>query len=176
MASGAKVLRFETSVTVTSKAPPQVVYDTVADLKAHLEWSGERASDDTFKLLALEAPDGTARTGTAFTSTGANFNGTFHDRSIVKEASPPSRFAIETDSRLERKRGKVWEVRFLHRYNIMAEGHGSRIVYTDTTQRMNYVPYWLQPWVRPLTRAAIHKADTKQLENLARLAEERAGR
>lgn len=57
-----------------------------------------------------------------------------------------------------------------------AEGSGSRIVYTDTTQRMNYVPYWLQPWVRPLTRAAIHKADTKQLETLARLAEERAGR
>lgn len=44
----------------------------------------------------------------------------------------------------------------------MAEDSGSRIVYTDTTQRMNYVPYWLQPLMRPLTRAAIHKADTKQ--------------
>ena len=176
MAEGAKVLRFETSVAVTSMASPHAVYETVADLRAHLEWSGERASDDTFKLLALEAPDGAARTGTAFTSTGANFNGTFHDRSIVTEASPPSRFAIETDSRLERKRGRVWEVRFLHRYDIVAEGTGSRIAYTDTTQQMNYVPYWLQPWMRPLTRAAIHKADTKQLENLARLAEERAGR
>ena len=41
---------------------------------------------------------------------------------------------------------------------------------------MNYVPYWLHPLVRPLTRPAIRRADTKQLENLARLAEERAAR
>ncbi|MGH2539362.1 MAG: SRPBCC family protein [Actinomycetota bacterium] len=171
-----KVLRFETSVAVTSEAPPQVVYDTIADLKAHLDWAGERASDDDFKLLALEVPDGPVHVGTAFTSTGANFNGTFHDRSVVTEASPPSRFAIETDARLDRKRGKPWEVRFRHRYDIEENGDGSRIVYTDTTLRMNYVPYWLRPWMRPLTRAAIHKADTKQLGNLARLAEERAGR
>jgi len=176
MTEGAKDFRFETSVAVTSVAPPQVVYDTIADLRAHLEWSGERASDDGFRLLTLEAPADSATVGTAFTSTGANFNGTFHDRSVVTEASPPNRFAIETHSRLDRKRGKPWEVRFHHRYDITPDGNGSRIVYTDTTQRMNYVPYWLQPWMRPLTRAAIHKADTKQLENLARLAEERAGR
>ena len=175
MAEASKVLRFE-PVTATSKAPPQAVYETVADLEAHLDWSGERASDDDFKLLALEAPDGAAHVGTAFTSTGANFNGTFHDRSVVTEASPPSRFVIETDARLDRKRGKPWEVRFHHRYDIEAEGDGSRIVYTETIQDMNYVPYWLHPLVRPLTRPAIRKADTKQLENLARLAEERAAR
>ena len=169
--------RFETSVTVSCGAPPQVVYDTVADLRAHLEWSGERAADDDFKLLVLDAPAGAARVGTEFTSTGANFNGTFHDRSVVTEATPPNRFAIETHARLDRRRGKAWEVQFLHRYDIRSEGSGSAITYTDTAHHMNYVPYWLRFWLRPITRAAIHKGDTKQLENLARLAEEReAGR
>jgi hypothetical protein len=42
-------------------------------------------------------------------------------------------------------------------------------------QRVNYVPYWLQPWFRPITRRIIHRADTRQMGNLARAAEERAG-
>ncbi len=58
VAEGAKNFRFETSVAVTSEAPLQVVYDTIADLRAHLEWAGERASDDDFRLLTIEAPDG----------------------------------------------------------------------------------------------------------------------
>ena len=165
---------FETSVSVASKAPPDVVFEVISDLPAHLEWSGERASDDSFKLLELEAPHGPATVGTSFTSTGANFNGTFHDRSVVVEASPPSRFAIETDARLDRKRGRVWEVQFRHLYDIRPES-GSRIVYTDTARTMNYVPYWLRAWMRPITRMAIHRGDTKQLSNLARLAEERSG-
>ena len=169
-----KVLRFRTSVTVRSAAPPQVVYDTVVRLRLHLVWSGDRAADDGFKLTSLEAPDGIAEIGTTFRSTGANFNGTFHDRSVVTEAVPPSVFVIHTDSRLDRKHGKPWEVRFIHRYDIAPEGEGSRLTYTDTTDRMNYVPYWLKPWLRPITRMAIRKGDTQQLSNLARLAEERA--
>jgi hypothetical protein len=39
---------------------------------------------------------------------------------------------------------------------------------------MNYVPYWLQPWMRPISRMAIRKGDTSQLTNLARVSEERA--
>jgi hypothetical protein len=36
------------------------------------------------------------------------------------------------------------------------------------------VPYWLQFWLRPLSRMIINRADEKQLANLARLAEERS--
>ena len=169
-----KTLRFQTSVSVRSSVPPHTVFETVTDLNAHLIWSGDRARDDGFKLLSLEAPDEAAQVGTAFSSTGANFNGTFHDRSVVTEVSPPNVFVIQTEARLDRKRGKPWEVQFIHRYDIEADGDGSRITYTDTAQRMNYVPYWLQPWMRPLTRIAIRKGDTQQLTNLARLAEERA--
>ena len=167
---------FETSVSVVSGAPPDVVYDAVADLRTHLQWAGERAASDTFKLLSLEGPAGPAREGAVFTSDGAADNGTFHDRSTVTEALRPARFAFETDALLERIRGRNWEARFSHRYDISPEGSGSRIVYTDTVREVNYVPYWLQPWCRPVTRRMIHRADTRQMEGLARFAEERAAR
>jgi hypothetical protein len=167
---------FTTRTSVTSKAPPEVVYDTIADLRAHLMWSGERASDDTFKLLTLDAPDGPASVGTTFDSTGANFNGVFRDRSVVTDATRPRRFMIDTDSRLNRKRGKPWDVHFVHRYDIAPEAGGSRITYTETIERVNYVPYWLQTWLRPLSRIVINRADVRQLRNLAALAEERSAR
>ena len=165
---------FRTRTSVTSKAPPTAVFDVITDLKAHLEWSGERAADDTFKLLSIEATDDPASVGTVFTSTGANFNGTFHDRSVVTQADRPNRFTLETDARLDRKRGKTWEVHFEHRYDIQPDVDGSRITYTETIQRVNYVPYWLQPGVRSVFRPLVNSADRKQLSNLARLAEERA--
>ena len=174
MREGMKPFTFETSVSVTSTAPPPAVFEVVTDLPAHLEWSGERASDDTFKLLELQAEDRRAQVGTTFNSSGANFNGTFHDRSVVMEVGPPSRLVIETEASLDRKRGATWHVDFRHTYDIRPEGSGSRITYTDTIHRVNYVPYWLKPWLRPVTRVAIRSGDTKQLENLARLAEERS--
>ena len=130
MGSRTETFTFESSVSVTSDSSPDAVYDTIAGLPAHLEWSGERASDENFKLLTLEAPEGPANVGTTFTSTGANFNGTFHDRSTVMETSPPHRFVIETEARLDRKRGKPWEVQFVHRYDIQPQGSGSSIAYT----------------------------------------------
>ena len=172
MARGFRSLRTQTSAT--SKASPEIVYDTIADLRAHLEWSGERASTDTFKLLELDGPEGPATVGTSFTSSGAADNGTFHDRSVVTEASRPTRFTIETDARLERKRGELWEAHFSHRYDIEPDDAGSKIVYTETVERANYTPYWLNSLVRPIFRPLVNRADRKQLENLARLAEERS--
>lgn len=166
---------FRSRVSAHSNAPPETVYRVVSDLRAHLVWSGERASDPTFKLLTVEAPEGPATVGTTFASTGANFNGTFNDRSVVSEADPPRRFVISTDAQLDRKRGKPWEVHFEHRYDIEPDSGGSRITYTESITRLNYVPYWLNPLMRPLTRAIINRADRKQLTNLARFAEERSG-
>jgi hypothetical protein len=168
-------LMYRTQTSVTSAAPPSAVYDTVADLRNHLDWSGERASSETFKLLSIDAPGGPAAVGTAFTSSGSADNGTFHDRSVVTEASSPTRFVIETDAHLDRKRGRPWDAHFEHRYDIASEGGGSRITYTETIERVNYVPYWLQPWIRPIFTVYVNRADRKQLANLARLAEERSG-
>jgi hypothetical protein len=160
---------------VTTTAPPQIVYDTIADLRNHLDWSGERASSETFKLLSLDAPEGPAAVGTTFSSSGAADNGTFHDRSEVTVASSPSTFVIETDAHLDRKRGKPWDAHFVHRYDVTPDGGGSRITYTETIERVNYVPYWLQTWLKPIFKVYVNRADRRQLENLARLAEERAG-
>jgi hypothetical protein len=66
-------------------------------------------------------------------------------------------------------------VQFVHRYDIEPYGGASRIICTDTALNMNYIPYWLKPGVRAITRMVVERADTKQLENLARLAEERSG-
>ena len=167
-------LGYQTQTSVTSAASPQAVYDTIADLRNHLDWSGERASSETFKLLSLDAPEGPAAVGTAFTSSGSADNGTFHDRSEVTVASSPSTFVIETDSHLDRKRGKAWDAHFVHRYDIAPDGEGSRITYTENVERVNYVPYWLQPGIRSIFTVYVNRADRKQLANLARLAEERS--
>ena len=168
-------LGYRTQTSVTSSAPPDVVFETIADLRNHLDWSGERASSETFKLLSIEAPDGPAAVGTSFTSSGAADNGMFHDRSVVTEATSPTTFVIETDSRLDRKRGKQWDAHFIHRYDVAPDGERSRITYTETIERVNYVPYWLRPGVRSIFKVYVNRADRKQLENLARLAEERSG-
>jgi len=47
-------------------------------------------------------------------------------------------------------------------------------VYTETVERVNYVPYWLKPGIRTIFRPWVDRADRKQLRNLARLAEERS--
>ena len=166
---------YRTQTSVASTASPETVYDTISDLRNHLDWSGERASSETFKLLSLEAPDGPAAVGTTFTSSGAADNGTFHDRSVVTVASRPSTFVIETDAHLDRKRGRPWDAHFSHRYDVARVGEGSRITYTETVERVSYVPYWLQPGIRSIFTVYVNRADRKQLANLARLAEERSG-
>jgi hypothetical protein len=87
---------------------------------------GGTRTNEKFKLLSLEAPEGAAVVGTTFTSSGTADDGTFHDRSVVTEVSAPNRFIIETDSRLDRMHGKPWEVHFSHRYDVQPQAGGSR--------------------------------------------------
>ena len=165
---------FQTHPWVTSSAPPEAVYDVIADLRNHVVWSGEMAASEGFKMLSLEAPEGIATVGTTFSSSGSAQKDTFRDRSVVTEATRPSRFVIETDAALERKSAPTWEAHFVHAYDITPEGEGSRIVYTETIERVNYLPYWLKPVIRTIFRPWVNAADRKQLRNLARLAEERS--
>lgn len=169
-------LMFRTQPSVTSTASQEAVYDVIADLRNHLVWSGERAQDDGFKMLTLEAPQGPATVGTSFSSSGTAGKDTFNDRSVVTQAMRPSVFVIETDARLERKNAETWQAHFTHRYDVEPDGGGSRIVYTETVERVNYVPYWLKPGIRTIFRPWVNRADRKQLRNLARLAEERSRR
>ena len=169
-----KPFGFQTHPTVTSAAPPEAVYDVIADLRNHLVWSGEMAASEGFKMLSIEAPEGPVPVGTTFSSSGSAQKDTFRDRSVVTAATRPSVFVIETDATLERRKVPRWEAHFIHRYDITPEGIGSRIVYTETIERVNYLPYWLKPVIRTIFRPWVNRADRKQLRNLARLAERRS--
>ena len=164
------IITFE--ATVTTSAGPQAIYNVLADVSTHIVWAGEQAKDKTLKLLTLDAGKGNAKVGTVFTSTGTAIgSATFHDRSTVLEATPSRAFAFETESQLERKRRPIWEVRFVHRYEIRPAAAGSRIRYTSDVHPQNYRPYWLHPLARPLFKVIVEKAITKNLQNLVRAAE-----
>jgi hypothetical protein len=52
-------------------------------------------------------------------------------------------------------------VHFSHRYDVLPDGTGSRIVYTETAERVNDVPYWLKPGIRVIFRPFVNRADRK---------------
>jgi hypothetical protein len=164
------VVRF--TANATSSADRQSVLDALLDLPAHLEWAGTRSPRKNFRLLSLAAEATPASVGTRFASTGANMNGTFHDTSVVTIAQPYS-FGFETDSELDRKHGRTLHMHFVHRYDVEADGSGSCIVYSCRAQNGSYLPYWLKPGMRPLTRLMINRTMTRQLGLLADLAENR---
>ena len=88
------------------EASAEAVYDTLADLRSHFEWGGERQGKKT-RLLSIEAPEGPAVAGTEFETTGADPMGAFADRSVVTEASRPRAFEFVTEARLTTKKGKA---------------------------------------------------------------------
>jgi hypothetical protein len=88
-------------------------------------WSGEMAEDDGFKMLSLDAPNGPAVFGTTFTSSGTAEKDTFHDTSVVTEATRPSVFVNETDATLERKSAPTRTSSTATTSRPKARGHGS---------------------------------------------------
>ncbi len=169
-------LMFRTQPSVTSTASPEAVYDVIADLRNHLVWSGERAEDEGFKMLTLDAPEGPATVGTSFTSSGIRRQGHV-PRPVGGHAVVAAAHVRHRDRRAlgAQERQDVGGA-LLPSLRRRAGGDGSRIVYTETVERVNYVPYWLKPGIRTIFRPWVNRADRKQLRNLARLAEERSRR
>jgi hypothetical protein len=161
-------------VQVTSEASPDEVYAVLADPSTHLEWSGTEAPREDFKLLTLDAPSGLASKGTTFTSTGAHSKKrttVFEDTSVVTEALPGRRFSFETDSHLGRKYRPDWHAKFRHTYELKKNGTATVIDYTGEVFPQNYRPYWLHPFVRPMTRTMVQRFMVAPLENLAKASE-----
>jgi hypothetical protein len=156
-------------------APASVVYGLLADLRSHLEWAGERQSWRSC-LLSIDAPDGPARVGTEFRSTGTDPVGTFDDRSVVTEATPGRAFEFVTDALLLTKRGKRVEWTNVHRYEIHAEPGGCRVVSTIRIVRISELAGVLVvlriPGLRALAIRASAGAAASAVRNLAGLAEE----
>ncbi|MGZ4130485.1 MAG: SRPBCC family protein [Actinomycetota bacterium] len=158
-------------VELPTSASPSAVYDRLADVASHLMWAGRQSRRASFRLLELEASHAPAVVGDRFSSTGANNNGTFHDRSIVVQADPGVAFGFDTESTLDRKHGKTWHARFAHRYTIEATAGGSIVRYVGEVRPQNYVPYWLQPWMRPMTRVMVESMMRSNLRNFVVMAE-----
>ena len=134
------VLRFE----ATCMAPPEVVYDLLADLRGHLEWAGQRQGEAT-RLLTLDAPPGPATVGVEFFSTGSDGKvARWSDRSVVTEATRPTVFEFVTEGRREGKPGsRPWLLTAAHRYVIEPAPDGCRVVYTQDITRLDGAPAML---------------------------------
>ncbi len=117
-------------------APPEVVYDMLADLRSHLDWGGVRQAGD-YRLLSLEAPDEPATVGTVFASTGAipMSRKRWEDSSTVTAAARPSTFEFVTEGRVG-SGGQAMVARYAHRYEIATAEGGSTVTYTMTQERM----------------------------------------
>ena len=167
------VLRFEG----TSQAPAEAVYDLLADLHSHLEWAGRRQLETT-RLLTMDAPQGPARVGTEFFTTGSDGKvARWSDRSVVTEATPAEVFEFVTEGRREGKPGsRPWLATAVHRYTIAPDPGGSRVVYTEDLTRLEGAPWiFTAPGISRLVFRISAKYMRRGFDALLSLAEERAG-
>src|SRR6267143_1049719 len=108
-------------------APPEFVYDVLADLRTHLTWGGAQQSSD-FRLLSLDAPAGPATAGTSFSSTGAIPMSLrrWEDRSVVTMAVRPVSFEFVTHATVNRSKLSM-RATYRHWYEIAATPGGSDV-------------------------------------------------
>ncbi len=166
-------LRFEG----TTRAPAEVVYDLLADLRSHLDWAGERQLETT-RLLTLEAPGGPATVGTEFRTTGSDGKtARWTDRSVVTEATRPEVFEFVTEGRRDGKPGsKPWLATAIHRYVITPGQDGCKITYTEEMTRLEGAPWVMTtPGIRNMVWKMAAKYMRRGFEGLLALAEERSG-
>lgn len=160
----------------SSSAPPDVVYDLLADLGTHLTWGGAQQTSD-FRLLSLEAPAGPAAVGTTFTSTGTipMSSRRWVDRSTVTAAGRPNTFEYITRAAARGTRRSM-EATYGHRFEITATPGGSTVSYSMTQLEMSNPLLRLGlPVVKELSwRLAIPFMAGRGFRNLIALAEERA--
>ena len=174
---GANALRHELVVRAeeNAHAPADVVYRLLADLPSHLEWAGKRQSQHA-GLRSIDAPEGPARVGTEFRSTGADPMGVFDDRSVVTEAIPGRAFEFVTEAKLVTKRGRSIFWTNVHRYELQPDTRACLLRYTLRIARISELAGMLVVFRIPGLRALAVRASAgvakSGVRNLARLAEE----
>jgi hypothetical protein len=160
-----------------SEASAEAVWDTLAHLRTHTIWAGERASKSA-RLVTLDAPDGAATVGTEFRSEGLDPMGRFRDRSVVTEAIRPTSFEFVTEARLTTKKGHLVDWTLVHRYEVSPEANGCRIRYSIRTTRISDLPGLLVlmklPVASALMRRLMASAVRASAGRLATCAQERA--
>jgi hypothetical protein len=89
----------------------------------------------------------------------------------VVQAEPGARFGFDTESTLERKHARTWHARFASRYEIQSSEEGAVISFTSEVRPQNYIPWWLKPGMRAMTRALVQRMTRAHMENLAQMAQ-----
>ncbi|MFY9587607.1 MAG: SRPBCC family protein [Actinomycetota bacterium] len=159
-------------------APPEAVFDQLADVGSHLEWGGSKGNKK-FHLTGLQIGTGPAVKGTEWTSTGMAPDGTFTDRSVVHEATRPTRFEFTTEAHAAFRKGGEGDWTVVNRYDIAPDGAGSRVTYRQTVTRataMGPMKMMLTPVLGSVGRMMVKALNKKAMRNLAAMAEERAKR
>jgi hypothetical protein len=167
---------FMTRLSRHCSAPPEVVYDMVANLRTHLTWGGAEQKYD-FRMLTLDAPAGPATVGASFTSTGAIPMSVreWSDRSVVTIAERPFTFEFVTHATMHRSRRSM-EGTYRHRYEIAAAPGGSQVSYSFTELDRSHPLLRLGvPVVRAITwRVGIPFMAGRGFRNLLVMAEQSA--
>jgi uncharacterized protein YndB with AHSA1/START domain len=159
-------------------APPEAIYELLADVRSHLEWGGNRGKKN-FRLTGVEVGETPAREGTEWTSTGIAPDGTFRDRSIVIEASHPSVFEFHTDAHVSFKKGGEGDWKIVNRYEVRPEGAGSLVTYTQRVTHatvLGPMKMLLNPILAGVGRMMVGGLVKPAMQNLASMAKERAGK
>jgi hypothetical protein len=163
-------------LTRACSAPPDVVYDFLADLGTHVTWAGTQQTRD-FRLLSLDVPPGPASVVTTFTSTGTipMSSRQWQDRSRVTAAERPNTFEFVTAATAHGSRGTM-QGTYRHRYEIAAAPQGSVVSYSMTQLEISNPLLRLGlPVVRDLTwRFGIPFMAGRGFRNLLSIAEQRA--
>jgi hypothetical protein len=163
-------------LSIESDVSPARIYAVLADLPTHTTWAGSMHRKKNFGLRSLDAPEGPARVGTEFTSTGIDPMGSFSDRSVVTEATSPSVFEFVTEGHLDPKKASKpsSELRTTYRFEIADRGAGSTITYRVHLSRWTNAPAMLRVGIlRPITRAVLKSYAKRLLRNLSTYAADR---
>lgn len=165
---------FTWTFTIHSAADPDLVFDVLQDLRAHLVWGGDEQASD-FRLLSVEGPRGPLIEGDVFRTVGRVPLTThrFEDESVVVRAERPGVFEFVTTARME-KAFSTMVAEFRHRYFVDATGDGARITYQVTQLRVE------KPLLRGVLPGVAHVARRvmipmyarRGLRNLATLTEQ----
>jgi uncharacterized protein YndB with AHSA1/START domain len=128
--------------TTTIDRPPAVVYDYIADVSKHGEWSP--------KPFRVEGTSGPVSAGDTFTSVGVIPGDKNHRNDVtVTESSPPNRLVLDAV-----EKGK----HFITTFELEAEGAGTRLTRTmDAPQ-----PPFPLSVVFPLIMAAFIRPDVNK--------------
>ena len=126
--------------SISVKAPVNSVFDYLADVERHVEWSGELS----FGLDSVtKVTPGSLAVGSVFKSAGRrSARAGVEDTSTVTELEPGRRLAWETMSEGPRQHHV-----FRWSYALETEGDGTRLTYILETRRFRPKPlhFWLPP-------------------------------